>query len=139
MDYLNKLFEIIKQFNVSQTCEITFECNINDIDDNLLKVLSLNGVNRLSIGVESFNDKNLEFMNRKHNKKDVFNKIKLCRAYEFDNINVDLIYALPCESFWTLKSDVSNILKLGVEHLVQIHNIHHYPNMLNYVYFHNQF
>ena len=132
IDYLNKLFSILKQLNISENCEITFECNINDIDDNLLKVLSMHGVNRLSIGVESFNSKNLEFMNRKHDKKDVFDKIKLCRAYEFNNINVDLIYALPCEKFLTLMSDVRNILKLGVEHISTYSLIIEEHTMLSY-------
>ena len=55
-------------------------------------------------------------MNRKHNKKDVFDKIELAKEY-FHNINVDLIYALPTENLRVLKSDLSNILKLGVKHI----------------------
>ncbi len=114
---LNKLFKIIKQFDIADNAEITFECNINDINEDLLRVLNMNGVNRLSIGLESFNKKNLDFMNRKHDKKQAINAIKICRAYGFKNINVDLIYALPNESMWTLKEDVKNILKLDVEHI----------------------
>lgn len=117
IENINKLFEILKQIKLSEAYELTFECNINDISEELLKVLQINGVNRLSIGVESFNKDNLSFMNRKHNKKDIFDKIKLCRSYNFKNINVDLIYALPNESFCTLKRDVKNMIKLGVEHI----------------------
>jgi len=114
---INKLFNILNKIKLSNTYEITFECNVNDINDELLNTLSLYGVNRLSIGIESFNEKNLEFMNRHHNKKEIIEKIKLCRTYDFDNINVDLIYALPTEKLFTLKRDLNNMLKLGVEHI----------------------
>ena len=129
---LNKLFNILKRIRLSNNYEFTFECNINDIDDELLKTLSMNGVNRLSIGVESFNEKNLEFMNRHHTKKEIFEKIKLCRSYNFNNINVDLIYALPTENFITLKNDLRNILKLGVEHISTYSLIIEDHTMLSY-------
>lgn len=116
IDNLNKLFNIIKKLNYKNG-EFTFECNINDINEELLMILKENKVNRLSIGVESFNKKNLEFLNRKHTKNEIFKNIELCKKYEFDNINVDIIYALPVESFHTLKQDILNILKLDIEHI----------------------
>ena len=135
IDEINKLFSILKKFNVSENNEITFECNVNDINNELLKTLHMNGVNRLSIGIESFNKNNLEFMNRNHNKKEIFEKIKLCRELGFNNINVDLIYALPTESMFTFKRDVRNILKLGVEHIstysliIEDHTMLYYNNV----------
>lgn len=132
---LLKLFEIIKIFKLSENYEITFECNINDINENLLNILKINGVNRLSIGVESFNKENLKFMNRMHNKKEIFDKIQLCKKIGFKNINVDLIYALPIEKMCTLKKDVKNILKLNVEHIstysliIEDHTMLYYNNV----------
>ena len=114
---LMKLFRIIRKFKTKNDFEFTFECNINDISSELLLILKENNVNRISIGVESFDKTNLKFLNRKHEKKDIFNKIKLVKEYGFDNINVDLMYALPTESFCTLKKDVKNILKLDVDHI----------------------
>ena len=114
---LNKLFKIIEKFKKDKDLEFTFECNINDINPDLLLVLKDNNVNRISIGVESFNKNMLKFLNRKHDKKQVFKNIELCKRYDFDNINVDLIYALPIENMSILKSDISNILKLGVDHI----------------------
>ena len=114
---LMKLFRIIRKFKTKSDFEFTFECNINDISSELLLILKENNVNRISIGVESFDKINLKFLNRKHEKKDIFNKIKLVKEYGFDNINVDLMYALPTESFCTLKKDVKNILKLDVDHI----------------------
>lgn len=114
---LEKLFEMISLFNIHDIFEFTFECNINDINEELLLLLNKYKVNRLSIGVESFNEDNLKYLNRKHNKKEIFEKIKMVKEKYFDNINVDLIYALPSESTLTLKQDVKNILKLDIPHI----------------------
>ena len=78
---LVKLFSIINKFKKISGAEVTFECNINDINVELLKLLKENGVNRLSIGIESFDDKNLVFLGRKHTRKDIPASIKLCRVY----------------------------------------------------------
>ena len=117
LDHLNYLFIILKVFKKSRNCEVTFECNIEDITEEKLHLLKENGVNRLSIGIESFNKKNLETMQRHADFKDAKEKIKLCRKLGFSNINVDLIYALPKESMWTLRRDIHKILKLEVEHI----------------------
>ena len=114
---LIKLFKIIKKFKLDKDYEFTFECNVNDIRDDLLTLLKENGVNRISIGVESFNKYKLKFLNRKHNKDDIFKNIKLCKKFGFNNINVDLIYALPIENMFVLKNDISNLLKLNVDHI----------------------
>lgn len=114
---LEMLFELVKRFKLDKDAEITFECNINDITEELLYILKDNDVNRLSIGVESFNKDNLKLLNRKHEKKDIFDKIKLAKSMGFNNINVDLIYALPIENMWILRRDIANILKLNIEHI----------------------
>ena len=113
---INYLFSIIKVFKTIDNFEFTFECNINDINEELLKILKSNGVNRLSIGIESFDKINLKFLNRKHDKKMIRNNIKLAKKY-FDNINVDLIYALPTETMHIFKSDVKSIIDLDVPHI----------------------
>ena len=96
--------------------EFTFECNVTDITPELMVILENNGVNRLSVGIESFNKNNLKYLNRKYDKDTIIEKINLAKKY-FENINVDLIYALPIESMHTFKSDVKNILKLDVPHI----------------------
>ena len=113
---LNKLMEITKIFKRKDNIEFTCEMNVNDITEEKLVILKNNGVNRISIGVESFDKNNLLFLNRKHNKKEIFNNINLVKKY-FNNINVDLIYALPIETLSVLKSDINNILKLDVNHI----------------------
>ena len=115
---LKYLMDIIKVFDLRELEEFTFECNIGDINTELLTILKENNVNRLSIGIESFNHKKLDFMKREIlSFKEVKDKIKLCRDLGFNNINVDLIYGIPKETDKVLKSDIKNILKLDVEHI----------------------
>lgn len=114
---LEVLFKIIGMLNKSVTCEITFECNLSDISVQLLNILYKNKVNRLSIGIESFNKKKLEFMKREADFKDAKEKIELCRKYKFNNISVDLMYAIPDETISDLKKDVKDILKLKPDHI----------------------
>ncbi len=113
---LKKLFKLTKKFDLDKDGEFTFECNVNDVCEELLKFLKENNVNRISIGVESFNKFNLKFLNRKHTKEEIFNNIKLAKKY-FDNVNVDLIYALPIETMHMFMGDVNNLLKLDVNHI----------------------
>jgi len=114
---LDLLFDILNIFKLSPNLEFTFECNINDLNEDLLRYLYLHKVNRLSIGIESFNQKKLQFMNRDHSFKNTKNIIKLARNMGFKNINLDLIYALPEEKLSDLKKDLKYFLKLKPEHL----------------------
>lgn len=114
---LSNLFNIIKIFKVDNNIEFTYECNINDINQDLLDILKSNGINRLSIGIESFNQNNLKLLNRYHTYEEVKDKINLIRSNDFDNINIDLMYAIPNENVDILKDDLLKILSLDVEHI----------------------
>ncbi len=114
---LDRLFNIIKVFNKSQNIEFTFECNIENITEEKLKLLYDNGVNRLSIGIQTFNDKYLKFLNRNHNKDIIKNKIKLAKEIGFNNINIDLIYALKEQTIEELKDDLNSFLELDITHI----------------------
>lgn len=114
---LNELFEIIKLFDLGDLEEFTFECNVESITNEKLILLKKNNVNRLSIGVQTFNDKYIKLLNRNHTSEEVFSKIELAKMVGFDNINVDLMYALPGETIEELENDVDNVLKLNVNHI----------------------
>lgn len=116
LNNLKKLFEITKKFDTSLLEEFTFEMNIDDITEEKLLLLKTNNVNRISIGIQSFNEINLKYLNRKHTKNEIIKNINLAKNY-FTNINVDLMFALPIETFSTLKKDVKEILKLDVPHI----------------------
>lgn len=117
IDELKRLFEIIKLLDLEQLEEFTFECNVESITNEKLIFLKKNNVNRLSIGIETFNEKYLELLNRHHTKEEVFEKIEMARMIGFENINVDLMYALPNETMEDLEKDVDEFLKLNVNHI----------------------
>ena len=114
---LRRLFKIISVFKTDVLEEFTFECNLSDITKELLVLLKYYQVNRLSIGIESFNDKKLAFMERSALFKEAVEKIKLCHEYGFTNINVDLMYAIPGEELKDLKKDIDLFLKLDITHI----------------------
>lgn len=114
---LNKLFDIIKIFNKSKNLEFTVECNIENITKEKLELLYKNGVNRLSIGIQTFNKKYLEYLNRNHTKEEVIEKIRLAKKIGFNNINVDLIYGLKDETIDDLVYDIDKILELDINHI----------------------
>lgn len=117
LKHLEKLFDILKIFNSKSIQEFTFECNLNDINETLLKFLKEHGVNRLSIGIESLDSQKLLYMGRSHTKEEATEKIKLCRLLGFDNINVDFIYGFAFETIKSLRKDLKEILKLKPEHI----------------------
>ena len=116
IEELKYLFDIIKVFKLSNIVEFTFECNI-DIDYDKLKLLYENKVNRLSIGVQTFNDKLLKYLNRYHTKEEVINKINLIKKIGFNNINIDLIYAIKDQTLKDLDNDLEEYLKLNINHI----------------------
>lgn len=114
---LQRLFEIINFFDLCDSYEFTFECNLEDITEELLLFLKANNVNRLSIGIESFDPLLLKIMNRNHDFKDALEKINLCKQVGFRNINVDLIYGFKDQTLKMLKQDIKKLLKLEVDHI----------------------
>ncbi len=114
---LNYLIDILSIVKLKENAEITFECNLNDITEELLNNLKRLKVTRLSIGIQSFNEKKLKFLERNHTYKDAEEKLKLCREHGFNNINLDLIYGVPNEAIGTLRKDLDLFIKLNPEHI----------------------
>ena len=112
-----KLFRILSNFKLSTDCEYTIECNPSDINDELLDDIIQAGVNRVSIGVESFDKNNLKLMERELDYDDLKDKLEMLRSRGLTNINLDLMYALPGEKISTLRKDLNNILKLNPTHI----------------------
>ena len=113
---LNKLFIILSVFKLSKNYEFTFECNYEDISVELLEILKNNGVNRLSIGIQTFNDKYSKLLNRNINRDDMINKVVLAKKY-FDNINIDLMYGYDGETIDELTCDINDIIALDINHI----------------------
>lgn len=115
---LARLLQLVrKQFNVSKDCEITVECNPDSADQDTLLTLKKAGVNRLSMGVQSAQDKELEEIGRVHSFAQATRAFQRARDAGFDNISLDLIYGLPDQTMESWKKSVEALLKLNPEHL----------------------
>ena len=114
---LQKLLEMIKSLNRSSTCEFSIECNFDSINKDKLLLLKKYGVNRLSFGLESIDKNNLYKLGRNEDKERTKSVIDLCHSLGFNNINIDLMYAIEGEDIKTLDKDLDFILSLGVTHV----------------------
>ncbi|PIY82307.1 MAG: coproporphyrinogen III oxidase [Candidatus Omnitrophica bacterium CG_4_10_14_0_2_um_filter_44_9] len=115
---LEALFSIINNgFVLDKNSEVTIEANPTGLDLKKIKVLTDGGVNRVSLGVQSFGDKNLKWLGRHHSPACAISIFKALRDAGLKNLNLDLIYSLPGQSEKDIKKDVSELVFLGSEHV----------------------
>lgn len=115
-DKLILLLEKIKsEFAITSDAEITLEANPDDISEEKLTGWKKAGINRLSIGIQSFFDKDLEWMNRAHNSSQAIDSLHLAIGY-FDNMTIDLIYGTPHLTHEKWKQNVDTALSLNIPH-----------------------
>lgn len=116
--FINRLMKVIhKEYNVSTDAEVTVEANPDDLTIEKCEQLYSAGVNRLSIGIQSFSDADLKFMNRAHNSKQALTSVKNARLAGFKNISIDLIYGIKQSEPGQWENNLNMALNLGVEHL----------------------
>ena len=96
--------------------EFTIECNVENINEDFLKLIKKYKVNRLSIGIQTFNDKFIAFCGRKHNKQMAIDNIMLACKY-IKNVSIDMIYAFPNQTINQLKEDIDIACSLPVKHI----------------------
>ena len=117
-EQISSLMSAIKNnFNMENGSEITMETNPGTIDLTYLSKIKAAGINRLSIGVQSFNDKELSMLGRIHILEDALNAIKDARKATFDNLNIDLIYGLPGQTVDNWKDSVLKAVEINPEHM----------------------
>lgn len=115
---LTQLFERIHDtFQIAPTAEITCEANPGTVDRDKFEILHTLGVNRLSIGVQSFQAEELAFLGRIHNTTDVIEAFEAARAAGFTNINLDFIFGLPEQSITAWQATLEQAIALAPEHL----------------------
>ena len=115
---LQALFEqIFTLFSVGENPEITLEANPDDLDKSYLKTLANSPVNRLSIGIQSFFDRELTWMNRSHNAEEALSCIHLAHDHSFENITIDLIYGVPDSGMDTWRENLDRFFALNIPHL----------------------
>lgn len=108
---------IHRQFQVAPNAEITLEANPDDLNAATLDMFAQAGINRLSIGIQSFHEPHLRFMNRAHSAVEAEQCVRLAQDAGIDNISIDLIYAIPSENHGILQRDLSKAFTLGVPHI----------------------
>ena len=108
---------VYSKFKVSDNCEITFEANPDDLSELYLFQLYSCGVNRLSVGVQSFNDKILKFLGRRHDSSKLAYIIGMAKKVGFKNISVDLIFGIPGMKLLVYKDSLDKVLQLDIQHI----------------------
>jgi oxygen-independent coproporphyrinogen-3 oxidase len=117
-EQIEELFEkLYKNFSVVPDAEITMEVNPGTVDLPALKRYRKVGINRLSIGVQSFSEKNLRFLGRIHSSSDAIKTVRKARNADFSNISLDLIYGLPGQTLKSWEKDLAKALEFAPEHL----------------------
>ena len=96
--------------------EFTIELNVESVNLKIAKLLKKHNINRISVGIQTFNDEILDKFNRKHTGNDAIEAVKLLKRF-FDNISVDLIYAVPFSSMAILENDIKIIKELNINHV----------------------
>ena len=117
VEEINLIIEnIYKNFNVGKNIEITIEANPDDLSKHKLNDLSKTKINRISIGVQSFIDKELKIMNRVHDSKKAIKSIEMAKKY-FNNISVDLLYGVPYSSIKSWDYNLDTISSFNINHI----------------------
>ena len=115
---LSKILEQIhKQYSIISDPEITLEANPDDLKEEKVKMLQRSMVNRLSIGIQSFFQEDLDYMNRGHTALESLACIDAVQQSGFDNINIDLIYGYPLLSNDKWKENIDRAIHLNIQHL----------------------
>lgn len=108
---------IFSLYNVNHDAEITFEANPDDLSPEFLDSIASLPFNRISIGIQSFDDEDLKRINRRHSGIQAINAVKNCQDHGFNNISIDLIYGLPSQTIERWKNQLNIAFQLNVQHI----------------------
>ncbi len=117
-EYLEKIISsIAENFNVSAEAEITMETNPGTVDKDKLRKFKTSGINRISIGVQSFNNDELKFLTRIHNNSTAVETLHIASEVGFENISLDLIFNLPGQTKKIWLSNLKQAIQLPIKHI----------------------
>ena len=111
------LSELHKVMDLSEVEEFTIEANPGDLDPDKIAVLKDSQVNRVSLGVQTFDNKMLKKIGRSHQEQDIYDNIRHLKQAGFNNISIDLIYALPGQTMDQVKENVAKAIDLDIPHM----------------------
>lgn len=113
----NEIEEILSLFKFYKNPEITIEVNPETVElDKFFKLKEI-GVNRISLGIQTFNNNILEIIGRNHTEDTIYNAVEIIKHAGFKNISIDLIYGLPEQNIALLKEDLEKVIKLDIQHI----------------------
>lgn len=116
-----QIFQTIRQyFEVNPNSEITIEANPDDLNDEKVEMLASLRINRLSIGIQSFDDAELTLLRRRHTANQATEAVERCKKV-FANISIDLMYGLPSQTISTWQHTISAALSLNIQHISAYH------------------
>ena len=119
---IQTVIDTVRQLHsVADNPEITLEANPDDLSPAYIAQLAQTSVNRLSIGIQSFDDEMLRLMNRRHTAQQAIDAVRNCQQAGFGNISVDLIYGLPGTTTDYWKTQLDGVAQLNVQHLSAYH------------------
>ena len=117
-DQLHQLFIYInKVYPLTSKKEITIEVNPDDVTDEYAAALRQLPVNRVSMGIQTFDDQRLRFLHRRHTSRQAIEAVSILRAAGINNLSIDLMYGFPGETLSDWQSDIDSALALNVEHI----------------------
>lgn len=126
MDELNGIMDHLhRNFRVEQDAEITMEANPDDLSAEYLRELKQSGFNRLSIGIQSFSDGDLQRMNRRHSAVQAVHSVLEATSSGFSSVSIDLIYGLPGLGLQQWEKNIRRAVKLPVNHISAYHLTYH--------------
>lgn len=112
-----ELSQILSCFNFDNTCEITLEANPETVTKEKFTIISNAGFNRISLGVQTFDNNLLKLIGRNHNEETVYQAIQTIKEAGFKNISIDLIYGLPNQILDDFLKDLEKAIKLDIQHI----------------------
>ena len=123
--HFDKIFDTLKNhFDITPDAEITLEANPDDLTADYLAMLQQQPINRLSIGIQSFDDKELQFLSRRHTGAEAIQSVAAAQAAGFDNISIDLMYGLPHLTLEGWKRNIEQAVQLDIQHISAYHLIY---------------
>ena len=120
-EIFSSLYNIYK---VKENAEITLEANPDDLTPEYIHMLRTLPINRISMGVQTFQEETLKLLHRRHTAQQAIEAVKHCREAGFQNISIDLMYGLPGETLETWKEDLQQAIALHPEHISAYHLIY---------------
>jgi len=117
INQLGQLEMILSGYTFSEDYEFTIECNPEHINEEKIRFYKKIGINRISLGVQTFDERLLKLLNRGHTKEMIYTAIALLRKHDINNISMDLMFAIPFQTIQNIHEDLAHIKTLNVPHI----------------------